>query len=42
MRELIMKMSMSLDGFRQRRENGEIDWVFTTGDDRPDNGRSTP
>ncbi len=33
MRELIMKMSMSLDGFVSG-ENGEIDWIFTTGDDK--------
>jgi hypothetical protein len=32
MRKLIMKMSMSLDGFVSG-PNGENDWVFKTGDE---------
>ncbi|MFT3699064.1 MAG: dihydrofolate reductase family protein [Kofleriaceae bacterium] len=32
MRNLILKMSMSLDGFVSG-PNGELDWVFKTGDD---------
>ena len=32
MRELVLKMSVSLDGFVRGR-NGEVDWIFRTGSD---------
>ena len=33
MRKLIMKMSMSVDGFVSGA-NGENDWIFKTGDEK--------